>query len=389
MTTGSRRTRVLHLVDQLPTAIGADRPMDPDAALLCCAGLIRRLPEFEQSVCLVGGSRLEERAAGVGLPATDRIAPPLGLAARAIAGLRAFLQDRGEPEVVQCWSPSTLALAAAASTAPVCGVMLGQPRSPGWGASRVRVRRARLVVFRHADAWSEVLGVHPGSIAMSPLPRADGAAAPAARVEARDRLGVSEGEVVLTIIGGAPGEVDALRMVFVMGLIYEAGGRAVWVVPASSARLARSLRFHANSAWPSRMIITDRAFGEQVAGADVGFWLGAPSADGSGEGPSPAGAMLISAALDAGVPVIAPRSPLTDAMYSEAAGGACLAFNSANAEIARKLLPLVLDRSRLADARRVVGAGTPRPPGPPFERVVAEQWTACRVSRSNAYALRP
>ncbi len=337
--------RILHLIDQPAAARGAERPTDPDAALLLCRTVVQRLPEFEHSVCLIGGSALEERAAGVGLPATDRVAPPLGLTVKAKRGLAAYLRDRGEPDVVHCWSGTTVPLAAAATRAPLCMTPRG-----AWAGVDLRV-------------------------------------SPAVRAASRAALGVEDERPVVLLIGGEPGEADALRLVFLLGLLCVADYEGVWLMPASSARIARALRFHYGSGWRSRLVVTGRSFAEQVAGADVGVWLGAAWADSVGLGPSDESAVLIGAAMGAGVPVVAPRSPAIAGLYSEAAAGECAAFNATVAEVARKLGPLVGDRARLAALRGITSG--PHASGPSFEQLVGGRYRACRAQGAAVYAERP
>jgi hypothetical protein len=336
--------------------------------------LIRVLTDFDQEVCLIGGGALEERAAGMGLSAADRVAPPLGLTARCIPGLRAYLRDRGDPDLVHCWSPGALAAAGAASRAPLCATFLGRPGAPGFGAARLRRRGARAVVFEQPELWSGALGLGASDLSLSGLPRLELRAARGA--EARRRLGIKPGECVVWLVAGEPGEADAMRLAFEMGLLWESGARPVWVVPGSAARLARGLRFHARSAWPSRLIVTDRPVAEQIGIADVGLWLGGPWSDAAGEGPSPAAAALIGMAMRAGVPVVAPRANLAGRLYTPDAAEICTASNGTIAEVARILGPLTEDaglRARAAHLAREV----PPDGGEPFEVAVARQWSSC------------
>ncbi len=366
--------KVLHLIDQPGTALGAERRADPDAALLACAALRGQLPEFEQSVCLIGGNALEERSAGAGLPSTDRIAPALGEAVRARAGLKAFLRDRGRPDLIHCWSRATATLAEGFGL-PVCRTDLGAMELVGRGP------QDQIPVVRgpRTDQDGPV-------VQFAALPTVDLRTTSDDRRRLRNELGVDGREPVILLLGGRPGEADALRMEFFSGLLHFAGRPVIWLIPASSARLTRGLRFHARSRWASRVIVTSRSMVDQIGAADLGVWLGAAWADAGGIGPSAAAGTLIAGALAAGLPVIAPGSPLIAPLYRGAAGAECLAFNGTLAEISRKVLPLADDPERREALRRAVAGERQAQPGAAFERVVAEQWLACRDAMAAAYA---
>lgn len=368
--------RVLHLIDQPGMALGADRRADPDAALLACAALRQQLPEFAQSVCLIGGNDLEERAAGAGLPTTDRVAPPLGEAVRARAGFKGLLRNRGRPDLIHCWSRATAMLAEGFGL-PVCQTDLGKLEPSGSGPSD------QVPVIRKPGMDGEAPVVR-----FAALPAAKLEILPEDRRRLRRELGADDREPVLILMGGRPGEADALRMEFFSGILHFSGRPVVWLIPASSARLARALRFHARARWASRLIVSDRPFSDQVGAADLGVWLGAAWADAGGIGPSAAAGTLISAALSAGLPVVAPGSPLIAPLYRGGSGGECLAFNGTLAEVARKLLPLADDPQRREALRDAVAGERPVQPGPAFERVVAEQWLACGGKATTAYAER-
>jgi hypothetical protein len=333
--------RILHLIDQPGTARDAQRPTDPDAALLQCGTLIRGLPQFEQSVCLIGGTWLEDRAAAAGIPAADRISQPLGITSKARAGLAAYLRDRGEPDVIHCWSGRAAEIARSIADAPVCltpaGMGLGLPLGLDGGA-RPRTRRA---------------------------------------------LGLRNDEVLVVLIGGEPGEADALRLNFVMSLLHVADGPAVWLVPSAAGRLARAQRFQWSSGW-ARLVTTDRPLVEQIAGADLGVWVGGPWSDAGPAGPSQEAAVLISAALGAGVPVVAPRWPTVEHLYPESIAPDCLAFNAATAELARHVLSLAIDPGARRRVREALLAAEPDLGR--FAAAMADRWRVCSARRSTAYA---
>jgi hypothetical protein len=166
------------------------------------------------------------------------------------------------------------------------------------------------------------------------------------RARVRASLGISEGATVGLLVGGEPGEADAARLVFLLGLIEEGEWPVVWTLPASSAQMDRGRRLLRRSGWRSRVVATSRPFAEQAAAADFGLWLG-PATAGAGTGTASWEARLLVGALAAsGVPVAAPRAWGFGFVDECAPGGAPLALNATVPELARIVMGVILSGRR-------------------------------------------
>ncbi len=99
--------RILHLVDH------ADGSTDP-ATLALLATTLGRLGPHEQQVLLLGGAELEAHARAVGINDLARQGVLLGHAWMGALNLPRWLEREGwqNPDLVHCWSASTLTLAA-------------------------------------------------------------------------------------------------------------------------------------------------------------------------------------------------------------------------------------------------------------------------------------
>lgn len=290
--------RVLHLIDEQGTG---------DAAIMACAAVVRALPHVRHGVCLIGSSEFERRAASLGLATTDRIVPPLGRTPLAWRGLRRFLRDRGRPDLVHAWSDDGRRLARLAGggalpcvtvPAPACA----RPRQPD----------------------------------------------PATRAALRTAMGVGPTDPVLLLAGEGP-DLDAMRFIFLLGLLAQADVRAIGLVPRGAARLARALRFHRRLGRGEPLLIASRPAADLADVADVAVWTG-PALAPTNAAVSVPSAAHVACLQAAGVPVVAPYGAMGAAAGLLAPS--CAASNATPPELARLLTPLLRDEPSRSEAGR-------------------------------------
>lgn len=290
--------RVLHLIDGRGTG---------DAALMACAQVTHGVTDAEHRLCLLGPGELEDRAARLGLPTTDRIAPPLGRPLLAWRGLRRLVRDRGRPDLVHAWSPDAHRLAR---------------RALGGSVPCVTVPAPAIAAPRDVD--------------------------PARRRILREAMGAGPGEPVL-LLAGEGEETDAQRFVFLLGLLAQADVRTIGLIPRASARLSRALRFHRRLGRPTPVFIGNMPAACLADLSDVAVWVG-PALSQPGAAMSGASAAQLACLQAAGVAVVAPREAMGGAAASLTA--ACAAHNATPPELSRILIPLLKQESLRLDAGR-------------------------------------
>jgi hypothetical protein len=344
--------RILHLIDYRPPAESRHRRASGgDEAVLACAALAARTPEHSHSLCVIGGSWTESRAAACGFPTTDRVHVPFHEAARAARGLRSLIADRGRPDAAVCWSTATAGVAMRVLQAGTRIVAVPfnapPPTSDGAPHDAFLIAAAEMsggveqvyvaAPLRSHRSWGEEVHIGDATPALAPPPH------PWTRDALRASAGIDPGAVVVVLLSPG-GCADAHRFVFVTSLCAAAGADVVALVPRQSLQRARALRLHRLYGRPRRLIVSDLALPELLAAADLAV-CGDPFIGAS--------AVAIAAAHRAGVPVLAPDTCAPPALYTPEAADACIAHSSTAAEIARRLVPLVLD----VPARRVLGDG--------------------------------
>ena len=385
--------RILHLIDH-----NGDRQTDGseaggDAALIACRSLITQVPEYEHLVCLVGGSDIRAIARSHGLSDAIHIVAPIGRPTLAYRSLRRIVADRGSPSLVHCWSVATLGLLQAAIPhVPCVSTLLQHPirsiahfektiRTIGpaaWWLSR-SLRRTPLVVLsvESERAWREAFE-NIRSVRVAPLPGADKCDA-VSKEAFRDHHGIERNDLVLLLLGQSPGEADAMRFMFLLDLLHVSSPGIVGLVSSGAGQIARGLRFQSRRKNSWRVFVSDRPLPDLLSVADVAVCSGNRFCAMTGAAaPFPSTAVHIGAAHRMGVPVVAPRSISSLALYPRDAEVACVAFNAALPELARKLLVLHNDRELLSRVTVSVTRAAEAMDGQGFASAVQSAWQEAR-----------
>jgi hypothetical protein len=366
--------RVLHLID------GGEDSGPPGDALAACR-LLMEGTRADHEVCVIGGSRLDSEAEAAGLAEWDRIGAPLGRAALATRALRRYVLDRGGADVAHAWSVETLRAARrAVPEIPRVATPLSFPFATA--AVAYLARGALLGVCGDAAAreWIDT-GAPPARVkALAPL------ALPPERVGRsglREALGLGDADVGLLLLGSPP-HADALRFVFLVGLLSKAGVEVTAILPRGAAHWSRGLAFARAIGGMARIIVSDLPARQLLVAADLGAYVGGGPGPTSSLPPRPAAAAVaLAQAVAAGVPVAAPAWGATDLAPPADWAAACLGTNATLPELARVLLPLVVDarlRARIAS----VGLGHARRQrwAESFVRGVTVLWAAAvRMAR--------
>lgn len=166
-----------------------------------------------------------------------------------------------------------------------------------------------------------------------------------------------DGQLRIVLAGRAP-HADALRFVFLLGLLQEAGLRPRGVVRDSAASLARARRFGLSARVRGESItLSTRPRRELLRECDLAVWVGA------GTGPTRVdraacglAATDLLEAMSLGVPVVAPRDAVPEGMLSPELAELSIAESPSLPELARVLVPLARDRERLARLRHLARA---------------------------------
>ncbi|MBX3357668.1 MAG: glycosyltransferase [Phycisphaeraceae bacterium] len=292
--------RILHLVE----------PLAGDEPLLACREVIRT-PGHRHSIWLVGSSRCERRARDAGLTTTDRLPRPAGLAELAAPAMRALLAQRtqqwnGQPDIIQCWSVSSLALArlAMGNRVPRVAAVFSLPAA---NLSFIASARLRYAISGSAgaptllvpsvdtrDAWMRA-GASDVRIAALPTltpHRRDPVDSTRRHLLACDDP--AAGKVVL-LIADPPEAGDARAFGFLSGLLHVAGFRVCCVVPTRTGRSRRAAVFTAAFDRRWGLVNWPGPIDTLLAAADLVLWTK----------PAAGGAAMATTASRMGIPVVA------------------------------------------------------------------------------------
>lgn len=291
--------RVLHLVAPPDLARPELAPQRSDAAVRMCVEVIRRESikdsgHGSHSVILIGGSSAERRAESLGLPSTDRVSPPGGIAALGWRGVRRLALARGTFDVVQPWSPDLVRLARMIGLGRVCAPPCELVTTP----------------TRHA------------------------------RAEIRAALGVHDDRPLVLMLADPTASIDVRQCWFLAGLFEVADWPGQVVVPARPTSRSRRLSAPMGLAHAT---LTDLPTAALVDACDLAAIL--PPSHGPVAPDHPAIAASVEMALRAGVPVIVPPvSPLADRV--RAIDPALVALWNTGAAISTALGPLLENAAR-------------------------------------------
>lgn len=375
--------RVLHLIDEPPDGAA-------DAAIDACRLLQASGDGSEHVVVLIGPSSLARSAVERGLAPAARVSPPLGSARLAARPLARLARRSARFDVVQCWSPATAGLARAAlgSAVPRRAVLLAPP--PLDEHRRRRAARACAGAIAAAcgaparQEWIDA-GIDASRITLVAPPVTPREPDVTERGAIRRRLGLSPVELAVLLVGGAP-HADAVRFVFLIGLLGVSGVRVTGVVPRDAAQFDRAARFALGGRDLNRVILSDHAASRLVPGMDAAVF------DGGGYGPTTArpprpaaGTLAIATAHALGVPVVAPAWADDHRLVPRDAARELLALNHAAPELARVVAALAGDRARLASLGRHVREHlAAQRPDLMFASAIAALWTRAAASTAPA-----
>lgn len=163
-----------------------------------------------------------------------------------------------------------------------------------------------------------------------------------------------EGQLRILLAGRAP-HADALRFVFLLGLLQEAGLRPRGVVRESAASLGRARRFGLSARVRGESIVlSTRPRRELLRECDVAVWVGAGTGPTRVDRAAPGlAAEELLEAMSLGVPLVAPREAVPASMLDQELAELCIAETPSLPELARVLVPLARDRERLARLRQL------------------------------------
>lgn len=325
---------VLHLVDLCPPGRGRGELPTSDAQICAAAGVIAHTRAIGHTVCVLGGSWSERRAAACGLVTTDRIAPVLQEPPLAARTLRRFIADRtARPgagfHVVQPWSERALRLAHAAV-----------------GPS------ARIL---------DVPRVEAGSFTCAPREAQ-------ARSRARERLGLGESECVVLMLADPPHTGDSWLFQGIVGLLSVAGVETTALVPEGAARAGRAARLHARASHPARVAVSYDPLPGLLGACDVAVAAVNPATAERSRGG-------VALAMALGVPVVVPPSPTLAGLFDGAHATECVASSWTAPALCRVLMPLVLDAGRRDDlGRSLQQACARRDEGSAWHEMLERAW---------------
>lgn len=346
--------RVLHLIDL--------RERSDETVMACRAAALHAAGRHR--IVAVGASRDVELARAAGLT-IDAAAPPVGpWPELTLRRLRRLLNDRDGrdatrpwADVVQCWSPSMLALARLSSghrTPPRVGALLRPPAQPIVGIRSARLRFGMLYATLFAPdrftraSWAEPASARRGgrlleqNIRLLDPSTAVNGQSGAHRAAARAELELEPDDVAVMLLADPPSAADSARFAFLLGLLFTTDVRVVGLMRHGAThhrRAARFVRMHGRR-WG--LIASHHPTDLLLAAADAAVW---DVGDAERGGIVSAGAVSIGRAIARGVPVAAAKHPLS----VETLGPACadlIARDATLSALAERLLPLCRDRAR-------------------------------------------
>lgn len=357
--------RVLHLLD----------PRDGDEPALACRAAMG-IEGVTHDLWLVTDSAGEERAVALGLGTTDRVPARPGLSGATARAMRRLLENRYDdaglptPDLVHCWSVGMLGVARAAfgkRTIPRCAVLtrtpLPLPAAGRWLARR-RIERAlddtTLLALDPTirEAWAPAASVGRGGVRMldnirlCEPPTGAPSGDPHARARARAALGIADDALAVVLLADPPAAADALRFVFLVGLIHCAGIRVVALARSGHRGERRAARFVAGHSRRWGLVVSDRPITQLIDAADIAVW------DTGEHGVPSSGPTLIREAMARGVPVAAAWRPMAERALGPLAPD-CVAASDTPQLVAGRIHALASDaalRRRVAEDGRLFAA---------------------------------
>lgn len=315
--------RLLHVIER----VGFHAQGDWSA--LACRAFVDGAAEHEHVVAFAGSRADEVRAWSLGVRTWERINPvPCGATVEP-AGVRAFERDRAPFQHVLHWGAGR-SMRRSKAGPPRTRIELGSGIRNPLGARAPGTPRRDA----HVGLWS----LPPDHVPVLG-PTADEERR--TRAGWRAQLGLAPADVGILLVGHAGDPRAGGQFVFTLGLVEASGWPIVGILPASPGQSGRAARLQRPSNIPSRMVYPETPEAMLLGAADAivvcpRSWL----ADGESltEHTGEVDPCVFMSALASGRPVIAPRTPRSQAL-SEFLGAPCeLLANATLAETARGLL---------------------------------------------------
>lgn len=168
------------------------------------------------------------------------------------------------------------------------------------------------------------------------------------RQERRAALGIADDELLACLLADPPSRGDAVRMMFMVGTLYEAGLRPHVILPRGSDRLTRASRFHKAARLPGRLFVTAEPAWTWLPACDVAVLVR------EADRVTAAERMMIKCAHSIGIPIVAPRDDSVIALYPGIAA-ACLSPANHAASLARSLVRVIESAALRTNIRRPIG----------------------------------
>lgn len=355
--------RILHLLDP---AAGED-------PILACS-LALRTPGFDHHVWAIGARAAARRAAAAGVTPHRTLAAPAQRPTLAWPAARAMAADLrragAAPDVVHCWSFSTLTLARLAFGPRLPKVVFassGPAATPRW--SRPQLADGPLVVTTARGIWRRWIADVSLDARLLPLPLHT--ATPAdRRADLRAHLGIDAAAprpaLVIALLADPPTAADARAFAFMLGLLHLAGGgdtRVIGVVPRGVGQGRRGARFVRAHGRRWGLVEWDGPMSALAPAADLAMW--SPPTD-SG--------LLTAAYAAAGVPTVV-HDPDAAAALTARGAEVLVSLGPSVPQIAAALLPRA--QHLAADPRPpvpLVPHADPSPSAAEYRALLADLW---------------
>ena len=312
--------RTLHVLEPWsppgPLGPGRERARAGDAPVLACRAAVHAGGAEDHVVLVLGGSAAGRRAATLGLPRFDRIAPPLGrtdLASRTIAR---WLDSRAPFELAILWS------------------------GPCAGAWERHARRVAAFDPRGGEI-ADRAGCLPAEV----LTRDDVRTLRATRADVRERLGLGPNEECLCLLSDPPEAAHAANFAFLLALLNATGRAVTGLVSSGSFHARRALDPRRLEPLGVRLVATDEPLAMVLPACDLAVHAPGSRLDSSAARATWGDAAMARVAWSMGVPVL---SATSEAVAPDARG-ACLTPTAHPSAIAHAITEL--PRGRLAGLR--------------------------------------
>lgn len=315
-----------------------------DSAVWACRECVTATPHLSHRVCVVGGNEAGERAAGMGLEAHARLAPPFSRPELALAGFRNLLQEWGRPLVVMCWGGDFAALRDRVVAGASDSRGAPQAAAPSWMV---------------ADMHAGVLEVRDSEHTREPLTQAMTAWLPVPpaltqrdREAIRARFGVPDNALLCALVGDPPRACDVIALVYMAGILHVGGVRVVPVVPRGAYQLDRALRHVGAGGYLGDLRIIDEPMSHIAPGCDFGVCVPVPPGDHEVLcEPALPSKLAVAHAAAMGLPVVMGATPWAQGLLPDGAKS-CLAPTMDHAALAKRVFALLEDGQRPLRAAR-------------------------------------